>query len=332
MQIHGARFHLSEQPDAAPPAGFDHLIRAGVPLASPPLPDDHPSVWAFREVLTPLLAPLDELDCACRVYEVTRRTRALAVGFVRHTQGMNIPHIDHLPALYGGLPEGTLGSVLSHLCEGAAGVYPVFTPQFALEYTFPEIDVTTTSGREKGLWQLAEEYGIEADDLPALEAALAKEGTTTPTVMAEALAPYLTEAPFELEHLARLAAGHPHLRRVVRALTALHEASRQVPTPEWDDWKAGEDGPFYSATVSGFAAALFVSAPGQPGQRHVPCQVEHALDDLGDRGMNTEFAPHWAVYLGDPAAARRLLDYVAVAPRMQRAAQAVLRELARRPS
>ncbi|EYB66387.1 hypothetical protein DEIPH_ctg139orf0113 [Deinococcus phoenicis] len=332
MQLHGARYHLYQPPGSPPPAGYDHLIRAGVPLASPPLPDDHPSVWALREVLTPLLAPLDELDCACRVYEITRRTRSLAVGFVRHTQGMNIPHIDHLPALYEGLPEGMLGSVLYHLCEGAAGVYPVFTPQFALEYTFPEIDATTASGREKGLWQLAEEYGIEADDLSTLEAALAEEGTTTPTVMAEALAPYLTDAPLSLESLTRLAAGHPHLRRVVRALTALHEASRQVPTPEWDDWKAGEDGPFYSATVSGFAAALFVSAPGRSGERHVPCQVEHALDDLGDRGMNTEFAPHWAVYLGDPAAARRLLDYAAVAPRVQRAAQAVLRELARRSS
>lgn len=332
MRIHEARFHLYEAAGGPLPAGFDHLLQAGTCPVASPLPGDHPSVWAVREVLTPLLAPLGELDCACRVYEVTRRTRALAVGFARHTQGMNIPHIDHLPALYQGLPEGTLGSVLSHLCVGAAGVYPVFTPQFALEYTFPEINVTTASGREKGLWQLAEEYGIEAEDVPALEAALAEEGTVTPTVMAEALAPYLTEAPLGLESLTRLAAGHPHLRRVVRALKALHEVSRQVPTPGWDDWKAGEHGPFYSATVSGFAAALFVSAPGKARQPHVPCQVEHALDDLGDRGTNTEFAPHWAVHLQDVAAARRLLDYVAVAPRVQRAAQAVITQLARRPS
>ncbi|MBI0446873.1 hypothetical protein [Deinococcus sp. DB0503] len=332
MQIHGARSHLYQLAGGPPPAGFDHLLQAGACPAASPLPDDHPSAWALREVLTPLLAPLDELDCACRVYEVARRMRTLTVGFVRDTQLMQIPHIDHLPGLYEGLPEGTLGSVLYHLHEGTVGVYPVFTPQFALEYAFPEDDVSTAAGRLKGLWRLAAEYGLDDEDVSAVEAALAEQGVTTPTVMAEALTPYLTSAPLDLPSLARLAVGHPHLRRVLRPLTALHEATQQMPSPEWDDWNAGGDGPFYNATVTGFAAALFVSAPDQPGQPHVPCQVEHALDELGDRGMNTDFGPHWAVHLTSPAAARRLLDYAAVALRVQRAAQAVLTQLARRPS
>jgi hypothetical protein len=271
--------------------------------------------------------PLQSLDCTCRVYYGGPSPKTLSVSFERDTYGVRKRHIGHLPALYAGLPPDTLGSVLHHLNAASMRVWPIFTPEDALHYLHPMADLWTPEGQADAVRQVAWDYGFQDEDPDVLEAALAQEGVASPRAVARELRPYCAPKPLALEELTGLAATHDHLAQVMRPLRALVQLAAQIPEMNRGDREAAEAGPHTSATVMGATTLLAISAPGDEAL----CTVEHALSELGDQGINTSFEPHWTVHLGNSAAAARLLQYTAIAPRVARAAQAVVTQLTRRP-
>ncbi|MBZ9752129.1 hypothetical protein GO986_12160 [Deinococcus sp. HMF7620] len=326
MQIHQAASRFTT-PRPVPLCGIDHLLQAGAP-ASAPQPGDTPAGWAVTGLLRPSLMPLVPLDCTCRVYRADSAADTLSVSFERDTYGVRKRHIGHLPDLYAGLPPDTLGSVLHHLNAASMRVWPIFTPEDALHYLHPMADLWTVHGQADAVRQVAWDYGLEGEDVDDLEAGLADEGVTSPRATAQTLRPYCAPEPLSLAALMRLGQDHAHLGRVLRPLQTLVALDAQLPTMTWADREAAEAGPHTSATVVGATTLLALSNPGDEAL----CTVEHALSELGDQGINTSFAPHWAVHLNSLAAAERLLTYIRVAPRVARAAQAVVTQLTWRPS